>query len=246
MNNKKYTRGKWLALWITLAVAAILAVVVSIFLNQNKAQSFNEDPAFWEAEIQGIEARYNGDYPQDGIVFIGSSSIRKWKTLADDMQPFTALNHGFGGSKIKDSTHYLDRLVFPFNPQAVVVFAGTNDVNGVEGASKTSEQVYQGFVEFVDAVRAEEPEMPIYYISISPSNARWKVWADANEANQRISAYCETQDKVTFINTTEQLLGADGKPNKDLYVFDGLHLNADGYAVWTSIIKPVLDADLAQ
>lgn len=231
-------------LWIVLGVVAALAALVIIALNQMRAQSFNEDPAYWENDIAKIEARYNGNYPQDVVVFIGSSSIRKWETLADDMAPIPALNHGFGGSKIKDSTYYLDRLVFPFKPRAVVLFAGTNDINGVEGSSKTGEQVYEGFVDFVEAIRAEDPELPIYFISISPTNARWKVWDEAHKANELIAAYTATQHNVAFIDTTEQLLGADGLPNKDLFVWDGLHLNADGYAVWTSIIKPILEKDL--
>lgn len=241
--NNKYLRGKWLALWIALAAIAALMIVG---LKYMQAQSFNEDPAYWESDIQKIEARYNGSYPKDAVVFIGSSSIRKWETLTEDMKPFTALNHGFGGSKIKDSTYYLDRLVFPFEPRAVVLFAGTNDINGIEGASKTGEQVYEGFIEFVNVVRAQNPELPIYYISVSPTNARWKVWDEAQKANELIAAYCETQDKVTFIDTTSQLLGADGKPNKDLFIYDGLHLNEKGYAVWTSIIKPVLEKDLSR
>jgi len=244
--NSYYLHGKWLILWLVLIAAAVLAILAIMAVNQGRAQTFNEDPAYWEADIARIEDRYQGGYPQDVVVFLGSSSIRKWKTLAEDMLPFTALNHGFGGSKIKDSTYYLDRLVFPFKPRAVVLFAGTNDINGVAGASKTGEQVFDGFVEFVEAVRAEDPELPIYYISISPTRARWKVWAEVHKANELIADYAATQEKVTFIDTTDELLGTDGKPNKALFVWDGLHLNTDGYAIWTSIIKPILEADLGQ
>jgi len=243
MMAKKYLRGKWLALWILLTAIAVLMIVGYQYM---RAQSFNEDPLFWEREVQKIEARYDGNYPQDVVVFIGSSSIRKWEMLAEDMAPIQALNHGFGGSKIKDSTYYLDRLVFPFTPRAVVLFAGTNDINGVEGAGKTGRQVYEGFVEFVETVRAEHPDLAVYYISISPTKARWKVWDDANEANQLIASYAETTENLTFIDTTEELLGTDGTPNKDLFAWDGLHLNEDGYTLWTSIIRPVLEKDLNQ
>ncbi len=242
--KNKFLHGKWLVLWIVLFIVAVLAILVIAALNQGRAQTFNENPTFWDDDIVKIETRYKGDYPQDVVVFIGSSSIRKWGTLAEDMKPFTALNHGFGGSKIKDSTYYLNRLVFPFDPRAVVLFAGTNDLNGVEGSSKNAEQVYDGFIDFVEAVRIKDAELPIYYISISPTNARWKVWDEAHKANELIAEYTATQDNVTFIDTTEQLLGADGQPNNDLFVWDGLHLNGDGYAVWTSIIKPILEADL--
>ena len=242
--KSQYLRGKLLGLWIALLVGAFLISQAIIFFNDLRTQSFNEDPTYWEADIADIEARYAGNYPQNAIVFIGSSSIRRWESLDEDMAPLPVLNHGFGGSKINDSTYYLDRLVFPFNPRAVVLFAGTNDINGVDGATKTGEQVYAGFVAFVDAIRAYDPALPIYYISISPTNDRWNVWSDAQTANMLIAEYAITQPIVTFIDATPQLLATDGTPNEELLFWDGLHLNAEGYAVWASIIKPVIEADL--
>jgi len=244
MKNKKTSRRKWSIFLIVLVVLAALVAAIIGLLNLYQAQSTNEDPKYWENEVAKIESRYDGNYLSDVVVFLGSSSIRKWSTLAQDMAPIPVVNHGFGGSKINDSTYYLDRLVFPFQPRAVVLFAGTNDINGIEGSSKTGQQVYGGFVRFVEAVRATDPALPIYYISITPTPSRWKIWSDALEANQLIASYAETQTGVTFVDTTDQLLGADGLPNKDLFQWDNLHLNADGYAIWTSIIKPILIEDL--
>ena len=230
-----------------IGVGVILLLLVGIlayFYNQMQAQSKNEDPTYWQEKISAIEARYGGDYPQDVIVFYGSSSIRKWATLEEDMAPFPVVNHGFGGSKVADAIYYADHLVFPFNPKAVVLFTGTNDINGIAGNSKSGEDVFEKAVELFDVIHTEMPDVPIYYISISPTGMRWKVWEEAHAANQLIADYAESNDAITFIDTTDALLDENGKPNSDLYGFDRLHLNADGYAVWTSIIKPILEEDL--
>jgi lysophospholipase L1-like esterase len=231
-------------LWIVpAAVLGLGGLILGAYLYLRR-QVTNEDPAYWEGAIARIERRYHGDYPQDVVVFLGSSSIRFWKTLVDDLAPVPAVKHGFGGSKIKDSTYYLDRLVFPFSPRAVVLFAGTNDINEIKGSTKTGEQVHGGFVEFVEALRERDADLPLYYLSITPTKARWAVWHEASLANQLIAGYAATQENVTFIDLTEAFLGADGTPNKHLFKVDGLHPNKNGYRVWTSVIKPRLMEDL--
>jgi lysophospholipase L1-like esterase len=230
--------------WIVLAVCVVLAGSIFVGYRAFRKLVTNEDPAYWEKAIARIQGRYGGDYPQDVVVFIGSSSIRFWGTLVDDLAPIPAVNHGFGGSKIKDSIYYLDRLVFPFSPRAVVLFAGINDINNVEGSTKTGRQVYEGFVGFIEAIRERYSDLPVYYISITPAKARWALWKEANLANELIAEYAATQENVTFIDTTESFLGADGTPDKALFKLDGLHPGKKGYAVWTSIIKPILMQDL--
>jgi lysophospholipase L1-like esterase len=230
--------------WIILAVCVVLASSVFVGHRAFRKLITNEDPAYWEKAIAKIEARYGRDYPQDVVVFTGSSSIRFWGTLVDDLAPIPAVNHGFGGSKIKDSTYYLNRLVFPFSPRAVVLFAGTNDINNVEGSTKTGKQVYEGFIEFVEAIREADSDLPVYYLSITPTKARWALWKEANLANELIAEYAATQENVTFVDATEAFLGTDGTPNRALFKLDGLHPGKKGYAAWTSIIRPILMEDL--
>ena len=100
------------------------------------------------------------------MVFIGSSSIRLWSTLSDDMQPLPVIQHGFGGSKLNDIVYYAPRLVNVYQPRAVVVFAGTNDI--VPAASKEPEALLATYQEFVRIVRADQPSLPIFYIGITP------------------------------------------------------------------------------
>ncbi len=181
--------------------------------------------------------------PPSVIVFTGSSSITLWKTLERDMAPLPVLNRGFGGSRIHQVAHYADRIVIPYRPRAVVLFAGTNDIAGSK--PKTAKQVFDGYLAFVDRVHAALPETPIYYISITPTPSRWKYWPIVCEANRLIQAHTVTDRRLHFIDLTPVILGPNGKPNRELFRIDRLHPNAKGYASWTATIKPILQAELA-
>ncbi len=135
-----------------------------------------------------------------------------------------------------------DQIVTPYHPRAVVLFAGTNDLGQFN--TKTAQEVFEGYVEFVNAIHTALPQMPIYYIAITPTPSRWKYWPVANEANQRIKTYTETDHRLHFIDMTNEILGSDGQPRRELFIWDKLHPSTKGYALWTTIIKPILEADL--
>lgn len=202
--------------------------------------SLSTDPDAWEWAIARFEAEDRRHPPQPGtIVFTGSSSITLWSTLAQDMAPLPVINRGFGGSRIDQVARYVDRIVVPYAPRAIVLFAGTNDISGRQ--PKTAQQVYEGYRAFVANVRAALPETPIYYISITPTPSRWALWPVVREANDLIRAHAASAaDHLHFIDLTPDILGPDGKPRRELYRADKLHPNAKGYALWTTHIKPVL------
>jgi lysophospholipase L1-like esterase len=206
-------------------------------------RSLRNDPNAWEASIRSFEAQDRHQLPPSGvIVFTGSSSFTLWSTMERDFAPMPVLNRGFGGARIQDVLHYAERVVLPYRPRAVVLFAGTNDIAPPKPA--TAQHVYEGYLAFVQCVHAKLPETPIYYVAITPSASRWKLWHIAREANQLISEHTKSDSRLRFIDLTDHLLGADGKPNPSLYRFDRLHPNKKGYAKWTAVIKPVLAADL--
>ncbi len=207
-------------------------------------KSLSGDPAAWEGSIRKFEAQDRLNPPPEGvIVFTGSSSITFWDTLERDMAPLRVINRGFGGSKMDDVAHYADRIVIPYRPRAVVLFAGTNDIAGRK--PKTVREVLAGYAAFVACVQAAVPDTPIYYLSITPTPSRWKHWPSVQEANRLIKARTETDPRLHFIDLTEAILGPDGRPRRELYRLDRLHPNRRGYAVWTAIIKPILRAELS-
>ena len=195
------------------------------------------DSSRWEKSIARFEAADKKEMPKPGgVLFIGSSSIRLWKTLKGDFPGVAVVRRGFGGSQIADSVHFAGRIVHPYQPRQIVMYAGDNDV----ASGKSPEAVLADFQTFVKVVHAKLPKTRIAFIAIKPSIARWKLSGKMAQANALIRAACDKEKRLEFIDIWQPMLGEDGKPKPNLFVKDGLHLNANGYALWTSIVKPYL------
>jgi lysophospholipase L1-like esterase len=194
-------------------------------------------PQSWQHDIDRLVADDSAHPPpQHGVLFVGSSSIRMWTTLAADFPGVPVIDRGFGGSTIADSTYFADRIVIPYHPRLIVMYAGDNDI--AEG--DTPRQVLDAFETFVARVRRGLPDVAVAYISIKPSIARWSMWPRMREANHLIATWSQTQPRVTFVDVAADMLGANGKPHAALFRDDGLHMTPAGYAVWVRALKPVL------
>lgn len=205
--------------------------------------NISSTPKIWALNIKKFEIRDKiAPPPDDAIVFTGSSSITFWDSLGKDMAPLPVINRGFGGARINDVVYYADRIVTPYHPRAVVLFAGTNDIAGPK--PKLAQDVYEGFQAFVKAIHSQKPQVPIYYVSITPTPSRWALWHIAEKANSLNKAYCETDRRLHFIELSSQFITPDGIPDRSLYKMDGLHPNKKGYKIWTSVIKPILTTEL--
>ena len=197
------------------------------------------DYARWEKEIAGIEEREKTNPPpKGGLVFIGSSTIRNWKTLEQDFPDQNAINHGFGGSQIVDSTHFADRLILPFEPKQVLLRAGGNDIH----AGKSAEQVFREYQEFVSSVHAKLPDAQIVFISLSPAPARWSERDENKKLNAMVEAYTKTLPYLKYVDTYDMTLRPDGQAREELFVADKLHFNPEGYKLLTERVRPALPA----
>jgi lysophospholipase L1-like esterase len=213
--------------------AAILAVLINI--SPAITAQTAHGPSQFEPEIKAFEAsdRTNPP-PRDAVLFFGSSTIRFWKTLAQDFPDLKVINRGFGGSHLSDSTFFADRIVIPYQPKTIVLYAGDNDL----AAGKTPEQVFADYQAFVQKIHAKLPETRIVYLSIKPSPSRWHLKDQIQTANHLISGL--KGDRLAFIDTYSPMLNQDGQPRAELFQKDNLHMNAEGYKLWTSLIKPHL------
>ena len=199
--------------------------------------SADNDSSRWEKYIARFEAADKKQMPQpDGVLFIGSSSIRMWKTLEQDFPGLPVINRGFGGSQIADSNHFAGRIVHPYKPRQIVLYAGDNDVAG----GKSPERVLADFQQFLKTVRAKLPKVRVSFIAIKPSLSRWKLSGKMAMANSLVRNTCSKDKRLDYIDIWQPMLDDNGKPRPDLFLGDGLHLNAKGYALWTSIVKPHL------
>ncbi|MFO1002550.1 MAG: SGNH/GDSL hydrolase family protein [Planctomycetaceae bacterium] len=201
-------------------------------------QADEKSPGRWEKSIVEIEQKIiSGESASGVVLFVGSSSIRLWK-LQDSFPDLVTANHGFGGSFLSDSVHFFDRIVVPLKPSAIVVYAGDNDI----ASGKTPETVYADFQQFVEAVRTKLPEcQQVVYIGIKPSVKRWALADKIRETNSMIKADCDKDSLADYADVWEPMLTADGKPNADLLLDDGLHMNEKGYKIWANVVKAVLE-----
>ncbi len=195
------------------------------------------DFARWEKEIAAYEAADRANPPpKGGIVFIGSSTVRLWKTLQKDFPDHHVINRGFGGSQIVDATHFAERIVFPYEPRMVVLRSGGNDIH----AGKSAEEVFADFRAFVTKVHARLPEAAIVYVSLCPAPIRWAE-RDANkELNRMVERYVRRRPYLKYAETYDMVLGSDGQVRRELFVADQLHLNAEGYRLLADRVRPVL------
>jgi lysophospholipase L1-like esterase len=190
----------------------------------------------WEPEIRRFEQQdRKAPPPTNQIVFVGASMIVRWD-LKKFFPDLITINRGFGGSEMIDSLRYADRIVIPYKPRIVVVYAGDNDT----ALGTSPEQVAKNFEALAEKLHAALPRTKIVDISVKPSFARWAIVDKQRATNALLRAYCAKHDYLAFADLAPLTLGPDGKPRPELYAPDGLHINDEGYKIWTAAIRPYL------
>lgn len=187
----------------------------------------------WQSEIAAFAAiDHLQPPPSHAVLFVGSSSIRLWHTLAADFPRVATINRGFGGSQIADSLYFAQWLVAPYRPAAIVMYAGGNDL----AAGKSPEQVREDFAAFVTCARHWAGDVPFAYLSIKPNLSRRAQLPSIRRTNALIRA-CAGERGVDFLDVHGPMLAADGEADPRWFDADGLHLNAAGYALWTGVVR---------
>lgn len=192
----------------------------------------------WEESIAAfVAADRDHAPPSGGILFVGSSSIRLWDDLENHFSDSRGvIKRGFGGAKISDCTRYLNRIVVPYKPRLVLVYAGDNDL--AEG--QQPHEVYKDFVRFVEKLHGVLPGTRAAFISIKPSPARAALLPQIRETNERILRFTAAHGNLNFIDVFTPMLDAAGHPRRELFLPDALHLNGAGYKLWQAVIAPHL------
>jgi lysophospholipase L1-like esterase len=216
-----------------VAMAAVFGLLVAGGLLRAQQR---KGPERWEKSIAAFERQdRESPPPENAVLFIGSSSIRRWD-LTESFPNLEAINRGFGGSQIADSTHFAERIVIPYKPRLIVLYAGDNDI----AAGKSPEQVFADFKAFVHKVMSGLPDTHIVFVAIKPSIRRWSLYGKMKEANRLIRDLAEKDPKLEYVEVAKAMLGEDGRPRKELFVDDGLHLNKRGYKLWSGLVRPHL------
>ena len=220
----------------SIVPAAVLAVLVfAAGAWAQPAQPPAHDYRQWEKDIAAFEAADKAaPPPKHAILFVGSSTIVRWKTLQQDYPKFPIINRGFGGNEIADSTYYASRIIFPYEPRRIFIRAGGNDLH----AGKTPEQVLADFKVFVATVHAKLPDTEIVFISLAPAIARWDERDATRKLNALISDFINRTPRVQYVDAYNITLDANGQPRPELFVEDKLHLSAEGYKLLIERVRP--------
>ncbi|MCX5645472.1 MAG: GDSL-type esterase/lipase family protein [Phycisphaerae bacterium] len=199
------------------------------------------DPNRFAQEIKAFaEWDSKNAVPANPVLFVGSSSIRLWRTH-ESFPDLPVINRGFGGSQISDVIHFADRIVLPYQAKVIVFFAGGNDI----AAGKSAQRVFDDYRRFVRLVHASQPAVRVVFLAINPSQSRWSFWPEVKKVNGLVEEFCQGDPRLVFADFSASFLDADGTPNSSLFLEDQLHLNAEGYAVWTKALAPILQKVLA-
>ena len=217
---------------MTTTLATILAVAIAADASHDR----------WEKDIVAFERQDQESAAlPDPIVAVGSSTIRLWG-LKQAFADLPCINRGFGGSHMGDSAHFAERIVIPYKPRVVIVYAGGNDI-----ASGTSpEQVCADFKSLAAKIHGSLPSTKIYFVSLFPTVARWQLDDKMRQVNSLIEAHTKTDPRLGYIDVRTRMTAADGGPRPELLCADKLHMNEAGYAIWNEVVGPVVREAYAQ
>ncbi len=174
--------------------------------------------------------------PARPVLFYGSSSIRLWPDLSAEFPGLPVLNRGFGGSTLWDCVYHFYTLVQPYTPERVIFYAGDNDLD----QGTPPEEVRNRYAEFLRRIRHHCGGIPVTFISIKPSPARWGNVKAIRRANELIANLVEAEQashpQTWYLDFASAMVQPDGAPDRSLYEPDQLHLNARGYALWKRLL----------
>lgn len=204
-------------------------------LTDSAALSFEKDIRAYEV-LDSLSGHQQVD-----VIVTGSSSIVRWRTLETDLAPLPVRARGFGGSTLEHCSYYAHRILFPLRPKLIVIYAGENDIAYADGPDTLA---FNSFRAFVQHVHAALPATHIMFISMKPSPARAKYWAREQSGNALISAWTQTDPRLSYVDVTAPMLDAQGKPRPEIFSRDKLHMNEQGYAIWQPLIRDAIENEL--
>mgnify|MGYP006075474543 FL=1 len=220
-----------------------LILISFLFFSCSPLQKYESTIEKWEDEVKKLEDLNKKEtYSNQAILFIGSSSIRRWNSIKEDLSHFEPIKRGYGGARYSDLIHFTERLVSPHNVKAVAIFVA-NDITG--GTKDLSPKEVLNLAKFiVKKIRKSHENTPIFFIETTPTSKRWKVWNKISKANDLIKDFTSKKRDLFYINTRSYYIKSNGMPNDELFTEDKLHLNRAGYKIWGKIIKENFDKKL--
>ena len=217
----------------------IIYIMMIMFFGCSPLKKFENSKYIFESEVQKLEALTDYKKLDNYILFVGSSSIRRWDNITQQMAPYQVVKRGYGGAHFYDLIHFTERLVSPHQKASALICFVANDISGKDSDLSPGE-VFRLFKYFTGQVHRLHPGLPIYFIEITPTPSRWKFWDQISKVNAKVQQYAASHSMINFISTQKKFLGPNGRPLSYLYVSDSLHLSDKAYHLWSEIIKDKL------
>jgi lysophospholipase L1-like esterase len=175
----------------------------------------------------------------NSILFVGSSSFNYWKDISNYFPGYAIINRGFGGSSLTDIIHFNQETILKYKPKQIYIYCGENDIAASD--TITPQIVFERFKTLYTIIRNRlGNKIPIMYVSIKPSVARWNMEDKFVAANSLIRNFINKQKQTQFLDVHSAMLDTNGEVYEDIFIADKLHMNAKGYAIWQKIIAPTL------
>ena len=198
----------------------------------------NPDPLRFQDEINSYKQTDNTNPPPEGCyLFIGSSSMRMWKTLQEDFKDYPVINRGFGGSHFSDVIYYYEDLILAYNPEKIVIYEGDNDI----ASNKSAGKIMKDLKKLLRMIRDDLDHPEIAIISAKPSPRRWDLKDKYENLNTKIKNLSSKDKDLTYIDVYTYMLNKDGRPEPELFLEDSLHMTQKGYDIWKERIQPFVE-----
>ncbi len=193
-----------------------------------------QDQLRFKEEVMAIQKKYDTlwDSSKETLVFTGSSSIKIWKNLKDIFPGYQIVNSGFGGSQASDLLAHSDELILRYNPRKVFIYEGDNDIFD----HKKPKEIIAVFKEIIHRIKQKNKATQIVIIAAKPSIARWHLKRSYKRLNRHLKRLCKKDTSLAYANIWDVMLDRK-KVKTDIFVEDGLHMNAKGYDLWFSVIN---------
>lgn len=196
-----------------------------------------QNPDRFKSYVDGLSKKeYHFDINKETLLFAGSSSIRKWNDIDKYFPEYNVINNGFGGSQFSDLIYFYDKLIGKYNPDIIFIYEGDNDI----AYGKKPSEILKDAKTLLSKVRKDFKDIPVVFISVKPSIKRWELNKKYIATNKKLAKLCKKEKNVWYIDVWDIMLDKNGKLKKDLFLEDGLHMNAEGYNLWKDVINKKL------
>lgn len=193
-----------------------------------------------QTDIAVLKERAATEAKECDVLFFGSSSIRRWTSLQEDMAPLRVVNRGYGGATLRDLHYNYATVMDTYRPKAFVLYCD-NDIKSSKGANNLHVgELFDHYRLLLDRLAKDYPGVPVYGLSMKFSERRATVRAQQQTFNALMTDYSLHRPGFYFVDVNTPLLNDDGSVNESLFDKDRLHVNEKGYALWVEVLKPLL------